>query len=266
MDLPRGRGRLTALLGLVAWLAIGPTDCAPDGLANRLAAADAPRPGDDATYRPTVKIRKGKSVGTGTIIASAEDETLILTASHVLEESGPISVELFRFNLGLERTRDGSSFPRKLAASIAARDPDADLAILRVRKQLAFPYVARMGRGEAPPPEGTEVTSIGFDRGERLLGFSTRIKGVQRVDMGRGGGDRTFLVTEDPPELGRSGGGLFRKDGALVGVCVGRAEIVKGRKFGLFTSLANVKILIRSDKELAASVARSDLRPRSPAR
>ena len=240
------------LLGLAAGLAI--------------AGPDGPRPGDDATYRPTVMVRKGKALGTGTIIASVEGETLILTAWHVVDDPGPASIELFRYNLGLENTRDVSGFPRKLPATIVARDVDADLAILRVRGQLALPYVARIARGEATPPTGTEVTTIGFDKGERLIGFATRIKAVERIDMDRGGGDRPFLVTEHPPEVGRSGGGLFRPDGALVGVCVARAELVKGRKIGLFTTLGNVKALIRANEDIAATVTRSNARSRSPAR
>ncbi len=257
---PAGRsrrgGRAGFLLGLAAWLALAPS----------LGALDAPRPGDDATYRPTVMIRKGNAVGSGTIIASVEDETLILTASHVVDEPGPLHVDLYRFNLGLERTRTASGFPRRLAARVAARDVDSDLAILRVRGQLAFPYVARLARGDEPPPPGTAVTTIGFDKGEQIIGFSTRIKSVERIDMDKGGGDRPFLITEHPPEHGRSGGGLFRLDGTLVGVCVGRAELFKGRKIGLFTSLANVKALIRSDDEIVESLARSNARPRSPAR
>ena len=254
----RKRLRLRAgpLLGIAAWLVLGPAFAAPD----------APRPGDDATYRPTVMIRKGNALGTGTIIASVEDETLILTASHVVDEPGPLHVELFRFNLGLERTRSASGFPRRLAAKVAARDIDADLAILRVRGQLALPFVARLGKGEAPPPTGTEVTTIGFDKGAQLIGFSTRIRTVERIDMDRGGGDRPFLITEHPPEHGRSGGGLFRSDGTLVGVCVGRAELFKGRKIGLFTSLTNVKALIRANEDITASLARSTARPRSAAR
>jgi hypothetical protein len=110
------------------------------------------------------------------------------------------------------------------------------------------------------------VTTIGFDKGEKLIGFATRIKNVERLDMDRGGGERPFLVTEHPPEHGRSGGGLFRPDGALVGVCVGRAEIDKGRKSGLYTTLGNVKALIRANDEIMASLGRSNVLPQSPVR
>jgi S1-C subfamily serine protease len=263
---PRG-SRSVLLIGLTACLLIGSTIGRPADFPNgRATAADTPRPGDDATYRPTVMIRRSKSIGSGTIISSVEGETLILTASHVVEGSGPLTVEVFRFNLGFERSRDASGFPRKLVASIVARDVDADLAIIRIKGQLAFPYVARMASGEDEPPNGTTVTTIGFDKGEKLIGFSTRIKNVERIDLDKGGGDRPFLVTDHPPEHGRSGGGLFRTDGALVGVCVGRAELMKGRKFGLFTSLSNVRVLVRANEEIMASLVRSNARPRSPAR
>jgi S1-C subfamily serine protease len=200
------------------------------------------------------------------IIASVEGETLILTASHVVEGSGSIFVELNRFNVGLERTRSSAGWPRRLAATILVRDSDADLAILEIKRELAFPYVARLATGTEPPAQGTPVTTIGFDHGDRLIGFSTRIKGVERIDMGQGGGDRPFLVTVDPPEQGRSGGGLFRSDGTLVGVCVARAELEKGRKLGLFSSLGNVRALIKKDDEIQVILNRSIRRSKLLAR
>src|SRR3954471_5678387 len=93
------RGWLASALVVVAWLAPG-----------RVAAPDSPKPGDDVTFRPTVMVHKGKAVGTGTVISSLEGETLVLTACHVIDEPGPLTVDLNRFNLGLERTREGGNF------------------------------------------------------------------------------------------------------------------------------------------------------------
>jgi S1-C subfamily serine protease len=249
-----GRCGFAALVGFVV------------SLIPALEAADIPRPEDDATYRPTVMIRRGKSLGTGTIIASTEGETLVLTASHVVADPGAVFVELFRYNLGVERVRTISGFPRKLEAFVVARDADADVAILRIDGQLAFPYVAGIARGDSAPAIGTKVTTIGFDKGARLIGFSTRVRSVGRIDLDHGGGFRSFLVTDDPPEVGRSGGGLFRADGALVGVCVGRMELGEGRISGLFSTLGNVRELIRGDDAIASSMARATVKARSPAR
>lgn len=266
-DRARGRGWSARFAGWTVSgivLAVGPASAPSQD--RPAARAVAPKPGDDATFRPTVMVRCGSSVGSGTVIASVEGETLVLTASHVVEGAGPVHVELNRFNLGLERAGDVRGFPRKVAASVAARDPDSDLAILRVRGELAMPYIAQLARGEAPPAPGTAVMSIGFDGGGRPVGWPTRVRRVERLDMEKGGGDRPFLVTEDPPEPGRSGGGLFRADGALVGVCIGRAKFDRGRRIGLYTAPANVRELLRSDGALAAMVDRPEVRARPIAR
>ena len=227
------------------------------GVASGSEPRDTPVPGDDATYRTTVVVRKGAALGTGTIIASVEGETLILTAAHVVEEPGESRIELNRYNLGLERTRSTVGFPRRLDATIAALDGDTDLAILRVRGQLALPYIARIVSDQEWLTAGTPVTSIGFDHGERLIGFPTRLKRIDRVDLDRGGGDRSFLITEHPPEMGRSGGGLFLEDGRLVGVCLARAQLKPGRVLGMYSTVGNVWRLIRGDDALATLVARS---------
>ena len=219
--------------------------------------ADAPVPGDDATYRPTVQVRKGPAVGTGTIVASVEGESLILTASHVLDEAGPLHVELNRYNFGWERSRSAAGFPRKVAATVAARDRDADLAVLRIRGQLRLPYVVRVAPGSRSVPVGAPVTSIGFDRGERLIGFPSRVRRLDRVDMEKGGGDRPFLITDHPPEVGRSGGGLFLENGMLVGVCVARARLGPGPVVGMYSPAESVWDLLRAHENLMAVVDRS---------
>ncbi len=229
------------------------------------AGPDAPKPGDDATFRPTVMIHRGTNLGTGTLIASVEGETLVLTAAHVLETPGPISVELFRFNLGLERERLATGFPRLVPASIAARDADCDVAILRIKGQLRMPFVARIDPVEAPAV-ASAVTTIGFDHGERLIGFDTKVRAIEHLDMNKGGGDRPFVITTDPPEFGRSGGGLYRSNGSLVGVCVGKADTRQGRKVGIFSTVGNVRALLGSRAELATAVARPGPVRRSPAR
>ena len=80
--------------------------------------------------------------------------------------------------------------------------------------------------------------------------------------MGKGGGPRPFLLIEKPPEHGRSGGGLFTTDGTVVGVCIGRAEVVRGKRFGVFASGASIRRLLR-EHDLNEAVARSTAR-RSP--
>jgi S1-C subfamily serine protease len=237
-------------------------------------AAGLPRPGaspkkrlqdtalesDNLTFRPTVLIRRGTSQGSGTIIASLDGETLILTASHVIRGSGPIQVELHRYNLGIERVSTSSGkWPRQVSAESVATDPAADIAVLRVRNMVALPYVARLGPGDDEPAADADLTSVGIDLGSKLSSWKTRLVEILWFELNESGHDRPFLVTARIPEHGRSGGGLFDKDGVLIGICVGHAELVKGRRMGVFSSIESARQLLR-EHELTSVVDRSEAR------
>lgn len=223
--------------------------------------ASEPRPEDNRTFRPTVLIRKGRAQGSGTIVSSVSNETLVLTAAHVVTESGPLFVELHRYNLGVERSRTSETWPRLVEAEVEASDRASDLAVLRVRGMVALPYVARITPVTDAPARGTAVTSVGIDLGTRLSSWTTQVRNVERFAMEGGGAERQFLVTNRAPEHGRSGGGLFLDNGELIGVCIGRAEIVEGHRSGIFASTASIRRLLH-ESDLEAVVAH----PKGPVR
>jgi len=217
-------------------------------------------PSDDWTYRPTVVVRRSTSQGTGTIIASIDGETLVLTAAHVVRDRGPIVVELHRFNLGVERTAaPPGSWPRLANAVVAASDAAADLAVLKIEKMRALPYVARLAHKATDPPAGSEVTSIGIDLGTELAAWTSLVVETLSFKLNDSREERQFLITDQVPEHGRSGGGLFGTGGELVGVCVGHAEVLKGRRMGVFVSLENIRLLL-DDHKLTAAITRSEAR------
>lgn len=208
---------------------------------------DRPRPGDDWTFRPTVIIRKGNAQGSGSLISSVEGETLVLTAAHVVEDQGPLKVELHRYNLGLENDKSGTAWPRSFPAEVVAADDASDVALLRIKGLRPLPYVARLAVRGAEPPRGTVVTSLGIDRGAHLSSWPTRIAQVDRFEIEGTGVERDFLITQRPPEHGRSGGGLFLANGDLIGVCIGRGELVRGRNLGIFASRSSIRRLLRAN-------------------
>lgn len=217
-------------------------------------------PSDDWTFRPTVVVRRGPSQGSGTIIASVDGQTLVLTAAHVVGEAGPISVELHRYNLGLERTPAApGAWPRPVLAEVVALDRAADLAVLRLDGLAALPYVARLAPAPRDPAVDTVVTSIGIDLGKHLSSWSTRLVEALWFELNDNREERLFLITARAPEHGRSGGGLFLPDGTLVGVCIGHAELVRGRREGVFASRESIRQLL-DDHGLDPVIARSELR------
>ena len=220
----------------------------------------APVPWDDRTYRPTVVVRRGTSQGSGTIIASVDGDTLVLTAAHVVKTQGPVLVELHRYNLGMERQPATSgAWPRVLKASVAAVDKAADLSIVRIGKVAALPYVARFAGNSDQPPPATMVTSIGIDMGRKLTHWDSRLLETVRFELNDNPVARPFLITEKIPPHGRSGGGLFLASGELVGVCIGHSELVRGKRVGIFAAPESIRRLL-DDHDLADTVLRSERR------
>ncbi|GAC1471848.1 MAG: hypothetical protein NVSMB9_18420 [Isosphaeraceae bacterium] len=237
---------------------------------------------DSRTFRATVIVRKGNGQGSGTIIASVSGETLVLTAAHVVKDTGPIVVELHRYNLGVERALSAKGWPLEIPARLAAEDRAADLAIVRVPSRPALPFVASLASPGDEPSDGALLTSLGIDGGNTLRSWTTRLRQVAWFRMGteRTGGEgfllsstlaksrnrarratfqdeRPYLITNRAPEQGRSGGGLFVEQGKLVGVCVGRIDLAKGKTWGIFSSVESVRRLLR-EHDLDGVVARSE--------
>jgi hypothetical protein len=247
-----------------------------------------PRPSDDLTFRPTVIVRSTSGQGSGTIIASVKGETLVLTAAHVVKAKGSLTVELHRYNLGVERTLPANGWPLSLPAHLAAIDPIGDVAVLRIRGRPALPYVARIAAVGDEPVPSTVVASVGIDGGELLESWQTHLREVVWFSMrpdqegrtrlykladARSGPrdpaseinvrERPFLITSRAPEHGRSGGGLYRDGARLVGVCVGRIELEGGQAWGVFASIDSVQRLLR-EHDLNLVIDRSAARRTRP--
>ena len=209
--------------------------------------------------RATVRLHNGKNTGSGTIIASTPQETLILTAWHVIDGARDLKVALHRYNFGLEKiVRDSSEWPRMVSGTVVASRKNADIAIVRLKGIGLMPYVARMELADREPPRDTVVASVGIVQGNDLTYWESRVWGQALIDFHRGGGERLFIMTQKPPEFGRSGGGLYRiEDQTLIGVAVGQAHL-KGLKapIGVFAGARDVRELLEN-QNLDIIVARS---------
>ncbi len=100
-------------------------------------------------FDPAVQVTKGQSGGSGVVIGCENRQAVILTAWHVVEGSGPLSVY---FPHQRQRT----------AARLLAHDPQLDLAGLVAEIDFT-PAVAPLAHGE--PAAGEEVVVAGFGGG-----------------------------------------------------------------------------------------------------
>ena len=141
--------------------------------------------------------RRTSSLGSGFVISA---EGYIVTNNHVIEGADEIEVQF----------ADGRSYP----ADLIGRDPDTDIAVLKIetREPLDFVKFADSDAAEV----GDWVIAIGNPFG---LGgsVSAGIISARSRDINAGSYD-DFIQTDAAINRGNSGGPLFTLDGDVVGV------------------------------------------------
>lgn len=228
-------------------------------LASAIPAIAASPERDAGLLRATVQLRNGEGRGSGTVIASSDGETLIVTATHVVQGAKALQVEIHRHNLGsrVMYLTEGGGWPRLVRAEIVTADPDSDVALVRIRGMVALKNVARIDPKADEPVKGETLTSVGIDLTRHLSLWRTGVVGSVALDLKTGkGGARQFTVTNRWPEHGRSGGGLFRSDGTLVGVCTGQLRIGAAPRTGAFASAQSLHKLLATVEPEGSSVGR----------
>lgn len=210
-------------------VAVQPIDVA-DGQPEEVEAQPArpnPRPWQ-SVVRITVKDGRAWGYGSGTVIKSTADETLILTCAHIFPTNGrrpvppsefalPVTVEFFDGKLG----GPGGQTVRPIGAPHRARvvdyDHDLDVGLVSVRPGRVMP-ASKVVPPRWKPSRDFSMYTVGCSHGQDATAWNTRITEplVRGLD-----GKRSYeaIQCSYSPKQGRSGGGLFTDDGYLAGVC-----------------------------------------------
>jgi len=156
-----------------------------------------------ASVRLRVDDSQGQSYGSGTIIDARQGYALILTCAHIFRDSqgkGRVMVDLF-----------GPHPAEQVPGRLISWDLDRDVGLVCIRapEEVAVARVAPPGYRIAP---GMEVVSIGCNNGDRPSAEHSRLTSARYA------GPPSFQVAGEPVD-GRSGGGIFNRDGMVVGVC-----------------------------------------------
>lgn len=157
-----------------------------------------------ASVRLRIDDGDGHSVGSGTIIDAREGEALVLTCGHVFRDSkgqGAITVDLF--------------WPREIKAvpaQLIAYDLDLDLGLLSFRSPVPV-VVAKVAPKGYAVQESDRVTSIGCNHGADPTAVRSHVLSLNKFL-----GPPNLQVAGQPVQ-GRSGGGLFSREGLVIGVC-----------------------------------------------
>ena len=148
-------------------------------------------------YMPRYRQRIERSLGSGVIV---DPEGHIVTNHHVIANADSIRVQL----------ADG----RVADARIVGRDPDTDLAVLKI--DLTPLPVAAFGRSDQLKV-GDVVLAIGNPIGLTHTVTHGIVSAVSRPQLGIAPLE-DFIQTDAPINFGNSGGALIDASGALVGI------------------------------------------------
>lgn len=146
---------------------------------------------------PRYRERIEQTLGSGVVVDTAGH---IVTNHHVIENAERVSVQL----------ADG----RQAEASVVGRDPDTDLAILRVN--LDRMAVMPLGRSDQLRV-GDVVLAIGNPIGLTQSVTQGIVSGTGRGQLGVATFEN-FIQTDAPINFGNSGGALVNTNGELIGI------------------------------------------------
>ena len=174
-----------------------------------------------------IRVHLGNAVdmGSGTVIHSEPGKTFILTCGHIFrgfDANSRIEVDLFN-----------GSQPQTYDAKLIKADLDADIGLISLNEVAQFP-VSRIAARSTQ--RGHHVYSIGCGGGSAPSRLQHLVTSTDRFQP-------DFVECTGVPVQGRSGGGLFTRDGEVVGVCV--LADPEGRR-GLYTSLRTIHRLLDS--------------------
>ena len=171
-------------------------------------AARPPVQGDPlaASVRIRVKVGQAENYGSGTVIDSRIGATTIVTCGHIFRDWDKRSViEVDYFVDGRVETVIGSHVFHSL---------EDDVGLISVNVDPLLPS-CRVAPATIKILKGTPVITVGCSGGEKPTVQSLKVSALNRYL----GADN--IEVGGMPAQGRSGGGLFTRDGELLGVCSG---------------------------------------------
>jgi thiol-disulfide isomerase/thioredoxin len=199
-------------------------------------AAGAPRAephfSNPKPWETVVRIRvigaHSTGFGSGTIIHSTPDESLILTCAHIFKVDGRrqfapaefprrVKIDLFDGNLqGTDPAR--VHFLEAVEGKAVDYDFKRDVGLIRIRPGRRLP-ASRVVPPFWEPQSHMKVLAVGCSEGSDATAWHTVIKRPRIQNFLAGNPSYEAVECDWAPKQGRSGGGLYTSDGYVAGVC-----------------------------------------------
>ena len=169
--------------------------------------------------------------GSGTIISSSAEESIILTCGRIFRLKGqasqpppvhfrvPIKVDLFDGRIVRDRPATLGREENDIPGEVIDYDFPTNLGLIRIRPGRKLP-ASMVVPTSWHPQKGMEMYAVGCSHGQDATAWDTTILDP-RVGMRNTSTEKSFAAIKcaNRPKEGRSGGGLYTSDGYLAGVC-----------------------------------------------
>jgi len=198
---------------------------------------DQDRPGEPAQtsftnpkpWKTVVRIRvigaHSTGFGSGTVISSTPEDSIILTCAHIFKLEGRkqvsaaefprrIMIDLFDGNLQGSRVH----FLESVEGKAVDYDLTRDVGLIRIRPGRRLP-ASRVVPAHWEPKSRMGVLTVGCSEGNDATVWNTVINRSRIQNFLSGNPSYEAVECDVAPKQGRSGGGLYTQDGYIVGVC-----------------------------------------------
>jgi thiol-disulfide isomerase/thioredoxin len=168
--------------------------------------------------------------GSGTIIYSSAEESIILTCAHIFRLKGqqqpspknfrvPISIDLFTGQPVRREPFMLACAEKDVPGEAIDYDFTNDVGLIRIRPGRKLP-ASQVVPPWWSPKKGMKMVTVGCSHGADATAWDTQILDP-RVGMSNTSTKQSFATIKcaHQPKEGRSGGGLYTTDGYVAGVC-----------------------------------------------
>jgi thiol-disulfide isomerase/thioredoxin len=182
----------------------------------------------ETVVRIRVLSNRSTGFGSGTVIYSTPDESLILTCAHIFKLEGRkqaepsqfprrITVDLFDGNLeGIKPAK--VHFLESVAGRAVDYDFIRDVGLIRIKPGRRLP-ACRVVPAHWQPQPRMQVLTVGCSEGHDATAWHTTITKARIQNFLQGNSAYEAIECDVAPKQGRSGGGLFTDDGYIAGIC-----------------------------------------------
>jgi thiol-disulfide isomerase/thioredoxin len=192
-----------------------------------LPASTNPKPWE-TVVRIRVQSNRSTGFGSGTIVYSTPEESLILTCAHIFKLEGkkqakpsefPRKIMIDLFDGDLEGIKPAKvHFLEAVEGWAVDYDFTRDVGLIRIKPGRRLP-ACRVVPAHWQPRSRMQVLTVGCSEGHDATAWHTTITKARIQNFLQGNPTYEAIECDVAPKQGRSGGGLFTDDGYIAGIC-----------------------------------------------